>query len=62
MVNENGVTDQDKKTKVFASSNNAGDVQNSENDADNTDDSQNTYVDNNSSENNGTRLNGFRNL
>ena len=39
---ENSNQTADKKTKVFASSNNAGDVQNSGNDADNTDDSQNT--------------------
>ena len=55
---ENSNQTADKKTKVFASSNNAGDVQNSGNDADNTDDSQNTYVDNNSSENNGSTGDG----
>ncbi len=53
---ENSNQTADKKTKVFASSNNAGDVQNSGNDADNTDDSQNTYVDKNSSENNGSTV------
>ena len=41
---ENSNQTADKKTKVFASSNNAGDVQNSGNDADNTDDSQNTDI------------------
>lgn len=61
---ENSNQTADKKTKVFASSNNADDVQNSGNDADNTDDSQNTdgsqntYGDNNSSENNGSTGDG----
>ena len=53
----------DKKTKISASSNNAGDVQNSENGTDSTagtdtDDSQTTGVDTSASEDNGSTGNG----
>lgn len=56
---ENSNQTADKKTKVFASSNNAGDVQNSGNGTDgtegtDTDDSQTTGVDTSASEDNGS--------
>ena len=60
---ENSNQTADKKTKVFASSNNAGDVQNSGNGTDgtagtDTDDSQTTGVDTSASEDNGSTGNG----
>ena len=60
---ENSNQTADKKTKVFASSNNAGDVQNSGNRTDgtegtDTDDSQTTGMDTSASENNGSTGDG----